>query len=301
MAEGTRAAGTVRRRRGRRVVIARLLMAWILIISAYFLWQADHYSGLYAFFAEIQYEYLGQHWPILTFALLIILFGWPAAWLLKSRRRGESRSLSDRYGREAGIRTSENFRRVLFAVAGGLAGASAVTLIWTLALPHFTPPKTQITVGSSQSVEPPLGPLFLNGVTLYDRTSAFAQNLLVKTRGVRFAPIVAPGDRSGNIRYFVELLPQDAERQWDNPAVRHRAGLLRVNGLPGSIVRLYSYAGFRVEQPYYVLYADPRTIRWPYYVTAAQLAIAAFLSLIAALVQHRHVRTVMLKPARDDA
>ncbi|HEX8485487.1 hypothetical protein [Sphingomonas sp.] len=274
-------------------------MVWVLVVALYFLWEADRYRGLYAFLAEWQFEQLGHYFPILTFAVLVIGFGSPAAWLMKKRRRADRRDIPDRYGYAAAVSTSMNFRRSLFAFAGGLGGAALVTLLWTLTLPRMAPPRALIPVGGARAVNPPLGPVTLRGQILFKRTSVFAQNVVLTARGVRFAPIVAPGD-GNRIRFFVELLP----REFGDPraALRldDRTGLLMRNQLPGSIVRLYRYAGYEVEAPVYILYVSSKTLRWPYYVTAAQLAIAALVAAIAGLLQHRHVRSIASSPPGTD-
>lgn len=276
----------------RRVVVARLLLAWVLIVSVYFLWEADHYTGLYGLLAEWQFEQLSHYFPILTFALLVIAFGSPAAWLLRTRRQADRRDIPDRHGRDAAIITGMNFRRVLFAFSGGLVGAALVTVLWTLTLPRIAPPRATIALGSPQAVAPPLGPVTLRGHILYTRTAVFAQNLLFTTRGVRFAPIVAPGRADERIRYFVELRPREFGNRRGLPRLDDRTGVLMRNQLPGSIIRLYRYAGFEVSAPVYILYVSEQTVRWPYYVTAVQLAIAALVALVAALLQHRHVREI---------
>lgn len=280
-----------RRPVGRRTIATRLLMLWVLAVSLYFLWEADHYTGLYAFLAEWQFEQLSHYFPILTFAMLVIGFGSPAAWLLKARRRADRVDLPDRYGLDAAVSTSMNFRRALFAFAGGLTGAAIVTLLWTLTLPRIAPPRAVVSIGSVQAKAPPLGPVTLRGRIIFTRTAVFAQNLLITTRGVRFAPIVAPDPQNQQLRYFVELLP----REFGNPNVArldNRTGVLLRNHLPGSILRLYRYAGYDVEPPVYILYVSDKTLRWPYYVAAVQLLIAALITALAALVQHRHVRDI---------
>ncbi|HEU0066660.1 MAG TPA: hypothetical protein VFQ57_05405 [Sphingomonas sp.] len=290
-ARSERPSFTFRRRSrlGRRVVVARLLMIWVFIVSLFFLWEADRYTGLYALLAEWQFNRFGHYLPILTFALLVIVFGSPAAWLLRARRHADRRDMADRHGREAAVRTSANFRRTLFGFSGGLAGAALVTLLFALTLPRMSTPRAIVSVGGPQSAKPRLGPVVLRGQILYTRTSAFAQNLLIAARGVRFAPIVAQGDAGVKLRYFVELLPGDYGPVRTVPLSSVRSGVLMRNSLPGSIVRLYRYAGYDVETPYYVLYESTRTLRWPYYLTAAQLAIAALIAFIMALFQHRHV------------
>lgn len=264
-------------------------MLWFFLISIYFLWEAENYTGFYAFIAEMEFDFLGQYWPIFTYSILMMLFGWPIAWLLKDTRSAARNGdlTTDDY--EEALRLNQNLRRTLFALAGGLCGAALVVLCWTLTFPKLGAPAAVVTIGSPQSLNPPLGSISLKGGILYDRTSVFAQNLIFKTRGVRFAPIIDPQDRVPTIRYFIELRPADLQ---DGNMVAEpvsRTGLLRINALPGSVVQLYKYAGFDVSSPHYVLYTDPMTIKWPYYVTAIQLACAAFICLVAALFQHRHV------------
>lgn len=219
----------------------------------------------------------------------MILFGWPIAWLLKDTRSAARDGDPITNEDEEALRLNQNLRRTLFALAGGLGGAALVVLGWTLTLPTLSAPTAVVAVGSRQSLNPPLGSISLKGGILYDRTSVFAQNLIFKTRGVRFAPIIDPQDPVPTIRYFIELQPSDIQNGDIVVEPVSRTGLLRMNALPGSVVQLYKYAGFDVSNPHYVLYTDPLTIKWPYYVTAIQLACAALICLIAALFQHHHV------------
>lgn len=292
-AEYKRSGSTRQERSGRaprRVFISRLLFVWVLIVSLYFLWEADHYVGLYAWLAECQFDLLGQYLPVLTYALLVIAFGWPAAWLLRARHRPDRRDL---VGRNAAIHTSANFRRVLFSFAGGLAGASLASLLWTLTLPRLGPPR-RIVDASVISLETITeGPAILRGRIDYARTSALAEDLLVTTRGMRFAPMFGSRDSTDRqIRFFVELLPSDLGRPRVVPTNSARAGVLVRSRLPGSIVRLYRYAGYSVEEPFYVLFASNTSIRRPYVIAAVQLALAALIAIIAGLFQHRHVRLI---------
>jgi hypothetical protein len=281
----------------RRVVVGRLLMVWMLIVSLFFLWEADHYSGLYAWLAECQFDLFGHYLPVLTYALLVIGFGWPGAWLLRARRRSDRRDL---VGRDAVIHTSANFRRVLFSFAGGLAGASLAALLWTLTLPRLGPPRRVVDASVTTNRDFAEGPAILRGRIDYARTSALAEDLLVTTRGMRFAPMLGSGDGKGQqIRYFVELLPSDFGRPRVVPTRSARAGVLVRNRLPGSIVRLYRYAGYVVDEPYYVLFASNTSVRRPYVIAAVQLALAALISIIAGLFQHRHVRLISNQPSNS--
>lgn len=288
----------------RKMVLTRGLMLWVLVVTLYFLWEAATYSGLYAWLSEVQFDRFGQYLPILTFALLVLLFASPAAWLLRRSPRGAARgSIAGKpaeSARAAAIASSVNFRRILLGFAGGLGAAAIICLLWTLALPGMAQPTRLIAV--EQPAPRPLtqGPAFVRGEILYSRTSAFTQNLFSRYRSVRFAPMVPLGSEEGAIRFFVELPPTVPGAQLPTDAVTTRPGILMRDSLPGSIVRLYRYAGYKVERPYYVLYSSTLTMRWPYYVAAGQLAAAALLTLIAALIQHRHVRA-LTKPDADEA
>ena len=282
----------------RRVVVGRLLAIWVLLVALYFLWEADHYAGLYAWLAECQFDLFGQYLPVLTYALLVIGFGWPAAWLLRARRRADRREL---VGRDAAIYTSANFRRVLFSFAGGLAGASLVAFLWTLTLPRVGPPRQIIDIGAAVGGNVVEGPTILRGRIDYARTSALAEDFAVTTKGMRFAPMFASSaDHNRQILFFVELLPSDLGRPRVVPNRSVRSGVLVLNRLPGSIVRLYRYAGYTVEKPLYVLFASNASVRRPYVVAAVQLALAALIAFIAGLFQHRHVRLISIPPSEGE-
>ena len=275
-----------RRARRRRRRIEWALTAWLVVVTLYFLWEAATYHGLYALLAEWQFDTFGRYLPILTLALPILVFGSPALLMLRSRRRDDM-AASPATRRQA-VALGSGFRRVLFVTASVLGVAALATFVWALFLPTMATPTRNIVLGTPASVAPAEGPAFVKGQILYKRTAAFNQNLLFMQRGVRFAPIVVPGQSVPSIQYFVELPPSTST----NPQVPSatRAGVLMRSHLPGSIVQLYRYAGYHISKPYYLLYASEQTMRWPYYVTGAQLALAALIVLIAALLQHRHVR-----------
>lgn len=283
----------------RRIVIVRALIVWVFLVTLYFAWESSTYRGLYALLSEWQLDWFGHYLPVLTFAFLVLLFGCPAAWLLRSPHEPGKQLPPGDIGGSAAIIAGMNFRRTLLGFAGGLGAAAIGCLLWTLTLPRMETPRRLITAEAPVGQPLARGPALLRGEILYTRTSAFTQDLLFTRRGVRFAPLVAPGNQAPSIRYFVELSPAGDEAQPPADMVSTRSGILMRSGLPGSIVRLYRYAGYRIEQPYYVLFASSLTMRWPYYVTAAQLAIAALAVLVAALVQHRHV--LRLTRAREAA
>jgi hypothetical protein len=276
--------------RGYHWVFTRVAILWVLSASLYVLWEAHRYIGLYALLAEWQYDNFGHHLPALSFALLLALFASPAAGLLVALRAIDRRRFASRSFYQATIGMSSSFAQILMVFAIGLAGAAVATLCYTQFLPRVAQPERRIALGSPHSFNPAPGNVSLEGEILYDRTAAFAQDLVVTTRGIRFAPMVPTGSNSKALRYFVELPSTEQSARVKEDARQPRAGVLMRNSLPGSIVRLYRYAGFEVQPPYYVLYISSATIRAPYYVAAAQLAVVALLAFVAALIQRRYVR-----------
>jgi hypothetical protein len=60
--------------------------------------------------------------------------------------------------------------------------------------------------------------------------------------------------------------------------------------LPGALIRLYRYLGYRPAADYHVLYVSPITLRWPYYVVASQFLIGGLLFFVSAFWQRYHLR-----------
>lgn len=282
----------------RQPLISRLFQAWLIVVILYFFWEAVTYRGLYARLAEWQFDWLGYYMPILTYGGLVLLFATPALWLLRTggKRDADAPPLPDEGERivDAGNR----LRRIFMAVSAGFVVAALATLLWTLTITGFSAPTRTLVVGTPESTAPRAGPTYLRGETLYPRTALFTQDLLFFfERDVRFAPVVAPGSKNRSIRYFVELARRPAIDKaegtpaYGDPRTGH-SGVLMRSDLPGSIRKLYGYAGLTIEKPYFVLYRSPVTMRWPYYAIAVQLMLGALVAFIAALLQHRHVRRV---------
>ncbi|MGT2514678.1 hypothetical protein ACVOMT_11015 [Sphingomonas panni] len=275
-----------------RAVLARIMTLWVLVVLLYFLWEMLHYSGLYATLAEWQFDQFGQFAPTLTFVLPVLLFASPALLLLRDRHQRDDPRYADQSPVVAAHISAVRFRQFLFVVASALLSAAVVIALVALTRTADRRADRIVTADPAGVTAADSGAAKLRGTILYDRTAAFAQNLLVTRRGVRFAPIVAAGTYPAmpQIAYFVELEPRDQARMTPNERVEDRTGTLVRNNLPGSIERLYRYAGLRVTRPYYVLYNSTRTMRAPYWVVAAQLTLAGLVMLIAGLLQTVHLR-----------
>jgi hypothetical protein len=100
--------------------------------------------------------------------------------------------------------------------------------------------------------------------------------------------MVPPGNATPDYQYFVELPPAATPEL--QPARTSMTGNLRRGSLPGEVIRLYRYAGARVETPYYVLLANTEAVRWPYLQVAIQTALASIVFFLAAGWQWFRVR-----------
>jgi len=277
---------------------AQILWFWVLLVVLYFLWEAASYRGFFALAAEWQLAHFSQYLPTLTFGSLVLLFGSPALLLFRRDRRRAERddaaaiaAQSEAEQEAASIRVATGFMRFLFGLAGALLLAALGSLCWTLTLPGADGPVRTVTLGTPTDRAPQEGPTRLLGAIVYKRTASFSQGLPLMRRGVRYAPVVVPNGGPAPLRYFVELGPQDRldPRPGDGGAIPS-TGILVRGSLPGAIVKLYRYAGYRVEWPYFVLYASTTTMRWPYFVAATEFALGALAFLIVALFQRRHIR-----------
>jgi hypothetical protein len=267
----------------RHLLVFRIVCFWLTIVSFYFLWEAATYTGLFALIAEWQFHTLSLHLPVLSYLLLVCVFGGPALALLRVRRRSAMRELDN-------LQRSDRRLSSFLAIGVAFAAIAIGVLVWMFMLPSDRGPATPIAIGSAASDAPEEGHASLSGTILFRQTVVLDQHLILARRGIRFAPIIAPGATDGTVHYFVEV-PADQPLQTELAQVQQvSTGILRRNGLPGSVLRLFRYAGFKVEEPYYVLYGSNFSLRWPCYVLAAYSALGAAVLMLAALAQRWSLR-----------
>jgi hypothetical protein len=263
-----------------------LLAAWAAIITVIFLWQLVRYSGFVAFAAEWQFGVLGHAYPLISFLVPIVLLVSPGLILFSRVRKRKSEA------RLAGatIRSAIAFQRMLFGVAASFGIGALIFLIASLNI--VTNPDLAQRIDLAQPVisVPAEGQATLTGSIIYTQTAALDQNLILIRKSQRFAPIVPPGTAANDLQFFVELpVSANPEALRD---ISSMSGILQRNALPGELIRLYRYAGFRVEQPYYVLFLNKAAIAWPQQRMAIALLLISLVFGVLGLLQRRRLRQI---------
>jgi hypothetical protein len=260
------------------------LALWTAIVSIFFLWQLVQYRGIVAFIAEWQFSVFGHSLPVISYLLPVVVLVSPGLLLFwRARPRQSEERLAG-----AMIRSAQRFQQMLFAVAASFGVGALVFLVVALNVPANQDQALRIDLAKPMLAQPADGQTTITGSILYNQTVALEQNLFITRTAKRFAPIVAPGAAGNDLQYFVELpTPIQGESL---PQISSRSGILQRDALPGELVRLYRYAGFRVEQPYYVLFLDKSTIAFPKLKIAVELLIMAAIFAVLGLLQRRRIK-----------
>lgn len=268
---------------------------WILLVGAYFLWEASNYRGLYGWLAETQIAYFGGYVPLLNYAFLVFL-GWVPIWIFrrisKSREKDEP-SPYDLFGRA--IADANRVR--LFALGAALAafGGFAMTLIFALALvPSDQGPVQSIAASELDTATIRVGPTRLVGGELGPAVS-FGQNWLFDDKRTVYAPYQVSGSEQKARVVFIRLTVSNEE---EGRLIRDRpawTGVLVEEGVPGTVQSFYRSLGVATATPYFTLYPDINAVRATYWVQAGQLALLFVLLLLVGYWQTRR-----LKRLRDD-
>ncbi|PZU09152.1 hypothetical protein [Sphingomonas sp.] len=283
----------------------------MLVVVLYFAWEAAAYRGFFARLAEWQFDRLGQDLPTFNFCLLTMALSWPALLILRRRHvsrdeaGGNERASNatdedlddEEWEREAQLAlfSAQDYMHFLLGFGAALGIAALIALLWTFTLPNGKEPARSFTPSMLNAPEPEEGSARIEGAVRYGRIASFNRGILFFNRTALFAPIIPPKGGDGHVRYFVEFLPVERPDISEGATISHRTGILVRSDLPGALVRLYRYLGYHPVEHYYVLYASAATIRWPYYIIAAQFLLGGLLFAATGLGQWRHVRKL-----RDD-
>ncbi len=269
--------------RRKRTLATRLLTIWVSLVALFFLWETVAYQGFIEFLAEWQFGVFERYFPTFTYAILIAIAGLPViVYLIYKRRQAKAEQMPEARNGGRAIAASTRLMRWLFGLATcGVVGA-LITLLLMFNLPSDSGTEQQINLATPASISPAEGKTSLVGDILYKKASGFGENLIVTQHYIYFAPVIARGADDQNIRYFVELERLNTKELEFGPV---GSGVLRRNALPGEIIALYKHVGFRVDRPYYVLFASGESMRARYYIVAGQFALGALLFLLFGLFQ----------------
>lgn len=276
-----------------------IALGWIALVLIVAIVQSTTYTGLVAGLSEWQFDHLGQSFSTMTFLLLFALFALPGLLLLGFIIRRINVAGAVRVDTLV-VQRSARMLGVLGVLATLLGIAALIFVIQWAMLPtdRGGPRRVEMRLSMRQAPAPSPdlseGPTRLIGRYRYDRIATFRRSVLVARRDYRFVPVEPKQPRAGSaISVFAETSPFPDGR---HVAVEEHVGVLRRGGLPPAVAHLYRDAGFRIAPDVYVLYPDRRALTWPYIAGATQLALAAVLLAIAALLTRRRLRLLRGAP-----
>jgi len=284
----------------RSQMLAIVAASWAVLVLIYFLWELDEYRGLTAMIAEWQYESLGQNLPLLNLIILTALFVMPIYFIILFLEHRDKKVTDSDNAKliELVVLSEQRLFRLFICLASVTLFVGLAALIRTTFLPTANGLARVISIGSDAIPQIPEGHVTLTGTTLYRRTATFQHDVLLLRRGIQFVPMVASGPESHDVRFFAELSPDRMPKVDVDVDVATFTGILRRNALPGAIIRLFRYAGMRVAEPHYVLYASRTSMCWPYYVVALNCLLAGCLMLALALIQRRRLTRTVARGVR---
>lgn len=259
-----------------------LLAIWATLALLVFAWQAFSYWGLIRGAGEWQFHGIGSYYPALTVALLVILFGAPLFYIFaKSANKVVNAPDNPRA-------PAERFLRIvtIIALTALLAAVLIAAFPWLRDLGATSKP-VAVQVGTASAAAPETGPATVSGTYLLESVAIEHVSVFGANRNIRYIPVIGNDGDKKRIRYFVEAPLGGAE-----PTNTTVTGTLRLNALPGPIVRLFEDSGLAVDRPHYVLFTNSMADRVPYFVAALQLGIFALLSGCIALFQRWRLRRI---------
>ena len=279
--------GQGKRRHRSAVVRTGLFLGWVAVIGLFLLWQAAHYIGIMSAMGEWEFNAFGRYYPSFNFMLAITLLSLPATLVFVPLHRRYRRHRDAQVSPATVARSSLLFSQALLGFGGGLVVVALGVLVAMLFLPSATGPLQRVAVSRLGVDLPREGLTQLTGTMLYPRTAAFDQDLILIRRSSRFTPITGAGE-DDTLQFFVDVSNADLRNTTSVAAAP--VGILKQGALPGEILRLFRYAGYHVEEPYFVLYKDSEAMRWPYWLMGGELLIAAVLVLAIGLWHRRRAQ-----------
>ena len=264
----------------------------MIVIALFLLWQIVHYEGLINRLGEWQFSRIGEFFPAITLALIVVIIGALLALILKalySRRKKSDKDIvdsdvPDEEFAEDGtyiLRRLRGAARAFFTFAGV---ALILTFIAATDVLGLTGKDTEVrtfTLTQSTPSEWPEGPAHLEGVTSGGPIGRLTQSMFFFRRTYYYLPVES---RKGGIDLVVELTPSEAQ---NHTIESNRTGYLRQDGFPQEIAEMYRNANHPVASSVTILYLDAASARWRPLMLALSLAIATILLSIIGLLFRR--------------
>ncbi|MET0181038.1 MAG: hypothetical protein ABW194_11245, partial [Novosphingobium sp.] len=287
---------------GSRRTLRRLLGLWIALAAAFFLWEVLVFRGLFADGAAWQFDRLGEFWPTLTYVALAALPALPAlvagiVWYRRDHRT--EAELAEPARRALVLRRARRVARRLEWTGLILTIVALGSLLYGLLMPRGRTEPVSVPVSIAGGF-PGEGATLLTNALRGRGVSHHTQRLFFRYRTIRFA-VVPLRDRRGELvpRFFVELAPEEPNWPSRGPASpADRSGYLVRNGLPGPLDQMYRQRGYKLTEPYYVLYREKAPIQYRFELAAFQIGLLALVSMLVGWRQRRHLRWL---EEQDDA
>lgn len=264
----------------------------LVLALCYVLWEATRYRGLFGRVSEWQFSEFGQWLPAFTtgmFMLIPIALYLIAVWFIARRRhaelekRGETAPPSEAAREWQG--KAERFRIVADAAALALVLGAVLAFFVGEHMAKGGEPVRLATSAPAQ--QPPEGRKLVVGQIDRNLMSSMKLDAVLRERTVHFAPIF-DGRKGQPIRYFVELLPREADGT--APIASERDALMTKNTVPPAILVLYRRLGYNIAPDFQLIGTTGSTARWPYLTTAILLGAGALIAFLIARLQARRLR-----------
>jgi hypothetical protein len=268
----------------------RLAQAWILLVGAYFLWEATNYRGFFGRLAELQIHHFGAYAPLLTFLFLFGLAALPAWVVLRVLRKRESKQLSPAETTFAQIKSSKRLRAIIYSFAVATSLVTLGFVLFTLfMLPDGRGNAQTIAASDFGTVAVTEGPARLVGGDL-GTIVFFGQDWYIGDDRMAFAPYRAAGKDGQLARVFVQLEAKDKTQLAGITQRPAWSGILVEGGLPGTARALFNSIGVGISEPYYTLYRDEYSLRIRYWMQAIQWGLLAIFLVVFGRIQTRRIR-----------
>jgi hypothetical protein len=269
------------------------LVAWVVVVLLYFLWEMNGYRGLFAILSDAQDGAIGRSFPLATVLVLVLIFSSPIFLLLRTPRSPDEVALPQ----DLALAGARRFSRVLTGAAIGFGAAALALMLYALIVSGGGAGSPDGRMIDASAIDSANGPATVRGDIRFSISSTYSTDAILSRNEVRIVPITVPGDPSKRLRYFAEYAPSEVADSARDQANGQRAGRIMKGKVPASILALYRNGGYRVDGPTYLVGRSQALAGTPYWELSFVMLVGLVVALILASVQRRHVgRLVESRP-----